>query len=60
MPTYTYKIILRADEKTLAVQEDTCTASTAKDADDIFAQRHGRGRVVAGPYKIDPSTGKRI
>lgn len=60
MPTNTYKIVLRKDEKTLALFEDTCTANSAKEADDIFAERHGRGKVVSGPFKIDPATGKRI
>lgn len=56
----TYKMILRKNEKTLELVEDTCTAANPKEATDIFTERHGRGRVVSGPFRIDPSTGKRI
>lgn len=60
MPVHTYKIIMRKKEPkgTLEMFEDTCQATTVKEADDIFAERHGRGFVVSGPYKIDPVTNK--
>ena len=54
----TYKIIMRKKEPvgTLEMFEDFCEASTVREADQIFADRHGRGFVVAGPFKVDPVT----
>jgi hypothetical protein len=53
MPTY--KIILRKPEPvgTLAVMEDFCEAKNREQATEIFLERHGPGRVVAGPLKVD-------
>lgn len=60
MAIYTYKIYLRRDEKTLEIFEDFCEAASSKEATDIFTVRHGRGKTVAGPFKVDPVTKQRI
>lgn len=50
----TWKMILRRPEpKTLAIMEDRCEAKTAEEASKIFTDRHGPGRVVAGPFKVE-------
>jgi hypothetical protein len=53
MPTY--KMILRKAEPpgTLAVEEDFCEAKSRDEAQKIFEERHGNGRVVAGPMKVE-------
>ena len=58
MPTY--KIILRKPEPvgTLAVMEDFCEAKSQEQAQQIMTDRHGVGRVVAGPFKVEPVTKK--
>lgn len=51
----TYKMILRKPEPpgTLAVEEDYCEANSRNEAQKIFEERHGTGRVVAGPMKVE-------
>jgi hypothetical protein len=53
MPTY--KMILRQAEPpgTLAVEEDFCEAKNREEAQKIFEERHGAGRTVAGPMKVE-------
>jgi len=53
MPTY--KMILRKAEPagTLAVVEDFCEAKSREEAQKIFEERHGNGRTVAGPMKVE-------
>lgn len=48
----TWRMILRKPGKTLDIMEDRCEAKTAEEAMKIFDDRHGPGRVVAGPFKV--------
>lgn len=53
MPTW--KMILRKAEPpgTLAVEVDYCEAEKKEEASKIFEERHGVGRVVAGPMIVE-------
>lgn len=49
----TWRMILRKPEPgTLDIMEDRCEAKNAEEASKIFNDRHGPGRVVAGPFKV--------
>lgn len=51
---YRYQIFLRKAEPvgTLEIIEDFCEAKSREEAQRIFEERHGFGRVVAGPNRI--------
>lgn len=51
----TWKMILRKAEPpgTLAIETDVCEAATKEEASKIFEERHGVGRVVAGPMLVE-------
>ena len=51
----TWKMVLRKAEPvgTLAVEADFCEAATKAEAEQIFNERHGPGRVVAGPLLVE-------
>jgi hypothetical protein len=51
----TWKMVLRKAEPvgTLAVEADHCEAATKAEAEKIFIERHGHGRVVAGPLLVE-------
>ncbi len=51
----TWKMILRKAEPpgTLAIETDTCEAANKDEASKIFEERHGVGRVVAGPLLVE-------
>jgi hypothetical protein len=51
----TWKMILRKAEPpgTLAVEADFCEAEKKEEAAKIFEERHGVGRVVAGPMLVE-------
>ena len=55
MPTY--RMIFRKPEPpgTLELMDDFVEAKNMEEAKRIFEERHGVGRVVAGPIKVDPS-----
>lgn len=53
----TWKMVLRKAEPvgTLAIETDTCEAPNKAEAAKIFEERHGVGRVVAGPMLVEES-----
>ena len=55
----TWKMILRKAEPpgTLAIEVDFCEADKKEDAAKIFEERHGVGRVVAGPMLVENNNG---
>lgn len=51
----TYEVFMREEANSIKVVRYTCQAENVREAQKIFEETYGIGRVVAGPNLVKPS-----
>jgi hypothetical protein len=51
----TYEVFMREAANSIKVVRHTCQATNIREAQKIFEETYGTGRVVAGPNLVKPS-----